>query len=119
MSRNRMTRPCEMLRYLQTIMATMSVPPVLPPWVKAIPMAVPANAPPIREERNLSSTKGAISPAKMGSVMKCCKMEKNTEAMTMEYTVLMPNEGPNTFREISTRMPLMTKTEIPVEMPVA
>ena len=51
--------------------------------------------------------------------MKCCKMEKNTEAMTMEYTVLMPNEGPSTFSEISTRMPLMTKTEIPVEMPVA
>ena len=37
----------------------------------------------------------------------------------MEYTVLMPKEGPSTFSEISTRMAFMTKTEIPVEMPVA
>ena len=43
----------------------------------------------------------------------------NSDATMMEYTVLMPKEGPNTFSEISTKMALMTNTEIPVDMPVA
>lgn len=54
----RLILPGVMLRNLFTIMATMSVPPVLPPWLKTMPMPAPTQAPPSIVAMKLSWTMG-------------------------------------------------------------
>ena len=95
------TRPGLILRYLLTIMAIMSVPPVLPPREKTMPIPMPPIIAPNTAERNVSSING--------SLIKPGVTPNKRVATSMLKMVLTPKLAPNTLIAIRIRNTLTTK----------
>ena len=68
-------------------MAMISVPPVLPPWLKTIPTPTPARIPPITADMKFSVT--------IGSLIIPCSTERNTDKTVVAKIVFMPNPFPS------------------------
>lgn len=103
----RIMRPGDIFLNFVMIKATISVPPVLPPWEIDIPMPRPAIEPPIIEHISFPFDR-AKSWMIVSGIMDWNTF-RQTEASIMAYTVFTPNAGPMMITEIIKSTVFITK----------
>ena len=112
-----MTLPGETFLYFVIMRATMSVPPVLPPTEKQIPIPTPASAPPQIAHTSLPLLVANSTIKSVG--IYCGKNWKYNETTTVAKTVLNPNDLPKTFSAIANSTVFIIKNEILTGIPNA
>ena len=91
----RIIRPTDIWWYFDTIAATISVPPVLPLWVKAMPTPVPQRTAPSMQSRNVSGR--AIGYASKNG----WAIPRNKLRIVVPKIVLSTNWSPTSFHAIA------------------
>ena len=103
----RIIRPGETFLYLLIIRAIISVPPVLPPCVKVIPIPAPEQAPPMIAASNLPFSI-EISFIRSAGII-CGKKSRNIELTMIAKTVFAPNPLPKIFNANPSRTAFIKK----------